>query len=138
MLKMGRSTKPYFVMSDIVHKLTEKLGCSRQEASKIAESFFELIEEGICREDKVGLQIVNLFTIEKVHRKQRRGIDRFSEKGKVKELVVPEKNELKITLGKNLFDRLNPDYKEAVKSVRGGGKEKKAGKLGGSKLSSKK
>lgn len=130
---MGKKSKPYVSMLDLIPKMAEKWECSWKESQERLTTLISTLEDELCREDRVGIQLVNFLTLERVNRPERHGTDRFSKKGEVLSIKIPARRELKVTVGKRFFDRLNPDYAERVAELKAPVKDKKKPKLGAKK-----
>ena len=99
-------TKPntFSGVEELTNALAERRELTKKEAHSIVRDVLEIMEEELLREDRLGIQIINFMSMTKVVRKAKLG---RNPKDPTQEYHIPERNSLKIALGKEFRDKLN-------------------------------
>lgn len=95
--------KAYHGINSLAQIYAKKYNVSINDAKVLMRNFYSVLEEGLTDPETDGIQLVNLITLDKVVRKQRKGKNFIA-----KEVVlIPERVCYKATCGKNLIEKLN-------------------------------
>lgn len=95
--------KNYHGINTLATMYAKKYNTPINDAKVLMRNFYSVLEEGLNDTESDGIQLVNLFTLEKVVRKARMGKD-FSAQ---KKIVIPERKTLKVICGKKLLEDFN-------------------------------
>ena len=91
---------------DCSKALSIKRGCSVPVAQSIVTDVLDVMIDEIMRLG--GVQFVDRFTIKRCFKQERQGFNPATEEI----MTIPERYTLKLTVGKALFESLNPEYED--------------------------
>lgn len=96
--------KSYVGITELTNAYAEKFGTTKKEAEQNIKNVLEVIQDALLREDKDGVQFINVFTIERVERKAKIG---RNPRNPEETIEIPARTSLKIKVGKILKEKLN-------------------------------
>ena len=99
---MGERT--FTGLEELTNALAKKRDITKKEAYDLVKDFIEVMKEEMLKEDNRGIQLVNFLTLTKVVRKAKLG---RNPKNPTEEFHIPERNSLRLTVGKEFSEELS-------------------------------
>ena len=96
--------KTFTGLEELTNALAEKKDITKKEAFEIVKDVISVMREELLREDSRGIQLVNFLTLTKVVRKAKLG---RNPRRPTEEIHIPERNGIKLSLGKEFSKELN-------------------------------
>lgn len=89
-------------MKELVEKMSKETGETKKRSEEIIKKFLDIVEDELA--DGGSVKLVGHFSLEVKERKARKG--RNPQTGK--EIHIPEKKAVKLSVGKALAEKVNP------------------------------